>query len=96
LAELDRLRAARPRLPAALAAVKSASRLRWIADRMDEAAARTDDGRGTDEPVVEAPDAPGTPQTVAAPPLPAAAEPLNRAQRRRLAALERLRAKRQP
>ncbi len=102
LAELDRLRAVRPRLPKHhLFENPEPARLRWIADRLEERAAARSVASGTPEPEASpaqpAPVAPedgtasparGTPEPEA-PAATAAARPLNRAQRRRLMALER-------
>ena len=97
LEQLEMLRAARPRLPAE-PTLADAARIRWLAERIERAVAEgpVTPANDTREPEAEAEPAPETPATTAAhsspnrvTPEPGPQRPLNRAERRRLAALAR-------
>ena len=101
LEQLEMLRAARPRLPAQ-PTLADAARFRWLAERIERAVAEgpvtpANDTREPEaQPGAEGEPAPETPATAAAhaspnrvTPEPEPQRPLNRAERRRLAALAR-------
>src|SRR3954454_3985880 len=97
LEQLEMLRAARPPLPPE-PTLADAARMRWLAERIERAVAEgpVTPANDTREPKAEAEPAPEAPATAAAhtspnrvTPEPEPQRPLNRAERRRLAALAR-------